>query len=722
MTNRELLRILSESQVLLNEATETEERKWIETAGSELERELALLPQAAADAHAQASNQMRDLEGVIRNARVGTEALMEADKGKESRGDNVVYEQIQKAVDNMAAVHLTACREIEHNFRRLGTFNITLFGKTLAGKSTLMEILTKGNGESVGKGAQRTTRDVRECTWNGMRITDIPGVAAFGGETDEDEAYAVALMADMIIFLITEDAQAADAEHFVRLKKLGKPMLGILNLKKAVGDRAYKVFLRSQDELFNQGGLSKLTNQFNEIAASYGTGMGMNFTNTHLLSRLLANQKEYQDIRTELTSASRFSEAEDHIIGEVSRNGRFHRRRSFRESAYRATSDAWQQMMIAGTGSYVLHDRLSDHVKETRTWKQQFQREAEAEIQSAIHSTIGRLRTSIAVFAEEHCEDEDINTAWQQKVESAGINEQLGELQAHLQTRARMKITTLVEDIAYELETVQAAFSRTIIEARPLRDHRKLWNWAVTGVTSAIGMAAIIVPPAAPLLKLLALTAGLIKKALSGLFGNKAKRRQEAVSRITPLLENNLNQIERQLRRDLDKLIRVELVDTQINGTINKLETIADSTLQAAKFYRNQADTLREKLLDMNLQLVADALDHAGKNGSTLEGAAVAREPGRGIAVRTTKNMQLTNEDIKKIQAVIQEPVEKTLRHWSDRRVIQWAIDLEEGAEEIRIDQDRKTAQVKHASRSPETPARTTMAEQLTGLHILNAG
>ena len=46
------------------------------------------------------------------------------------------------------------------------TFSITLFGRTMAGKSTLMEILTHGKGESIGKGSQRTTRDVRTYILN----------------------------------------------------------------------------------------------------------------------------------------------------------------------------------------------------------------------------------------------------------------------------------------------------------------------------------------------------------------------------------------------------------------------------------------------------------------------------------------------------------------------------------------------------------------------------
>ena len=66
-----------------------------------------------------------------------------------------------------------AFKEDLQNLREnLSKFSVTLFGRTMAGKSTLMEILTEGDGSSIGKGSQRTTRDVRKYMWNGLEITD----------------------------------------------------------------------------------------------------------------------------------------------------------------------------------------------------------------------------------------------------------------------------------------------------------------------------------------------------------------------------------------------------------------------------------------------------------------------------------------------------------------------------------------------------------------------
>ena len=129
-------------------------------------------------------------------------------------------------------------QEIEDKRQRQATFNITLYGRTMSGKSTLMEILTKGDGKSIGNGAQRATRDVRTYKWQGLAVTDVPGIAAFGGDEDEKTALEAARQSDLVLFLITDDApQPAEAEHLARLRRMGLPLLGICNVKENLSKR-----------------------------------------------------------------------------------------------------------------------------------------------------------------------------------------------------------------------------------------------------------------------------------------------------------------------------------------------------------------------------------------------------------------------------------------------------------------------------------------------------
>ena len=179
---------------------------------------------------------------------------MLGDAAESHDGDEFIQQRFTQAIEDMASFHQESIQEINANRERLGTFNITLFGRTLTGKSTLKEILTEGDGRSIGKGNQRTTRDVREYEWYGMKIIDVPGVAAFGGEDDESTAYEAALKADLILFLITNDGNHdADAEHLARLRTLGVPVLGICNVKAALNLNKTRIrqFLRDQESIFD---------------------------------------------------------------------------------------------------------------------------------------------------------------------------------------------------------------------------------------------------------------------------------------------------------------------------------------------------------------------------------------------------------------------------------------------------------------------------------------
>lgn len=144
------------------------------------------------------------------------------------------------------------------------SFSITLFGRTMAGKSTLMEILTHGNGMSIGKGAQRTTRDVRTYSYNGMMITDVPGIAAFEGQEDEDVAFEAAKKSDLILFLITDDApQASEAECLNRILRLGKPVICLVNVKANIDlESNLKMFARDIQKKMDINRLESIKAQF----------------------------------------------------------------------------------------------------------------------------------------------------------------------------------------------------------------------------------------------------------------------------------------------------------------------------------------------------------------------------------------------------------------------------------------------------------------------------
>ena len=727
MTTDELLDLLNEAQQLLNHATNIEDRKRVRLRRANLDAELARCTGSALHAHEQASGQLQALEHVFEQASSEAEAVRLAATGDGTRpGENQIYEQLTLAVADMLEAHQTALKEMEDNRQRLGTFSITLFGRTMTGKSTLMEILTEGNGDTIGKGAQRATRDTRQYEWNGLKILDVPGVAAFGGSTDEQVAYEAAQQADLILFLITDDApQPAEAEHLAELRRTGNPVLGICNVKMAAnGALGMRRFLKNQHSLFDDERLEDIVSQFQEMLLRLGPGQKVGFKCTHLLSRFLADQPDYRDHQVELHAASRFGDIEDHIYREVTVNGSFHRQRSFLEITSRASFDIWRQMLIAGASAWELHDRIRDHAKETRAWREEFRKEADARVQALLHSTIDRLRVSIPAFVESNCEDRELAQKWAQRVEHAGINREVRELQQDLHQRVVDKIYTLTQELDQELRNVQASMTHPDLITGPIADHRKRWKWSARGVSSALTIASLatgVMTPPGVALGIAAMAVGIISEIVGRLFGNKAERRQEAIARITPELHKNLDQIQSDIKEQLESWLGHDLIERHVDMTIAQLETSATDLGQAAAFYRSQSGSLNQRLLSLNRQLLEAALKHICKGIAASENLVIARVPGQGITLGAAGVDLITADTIEQLQLVVQEPVYVIPTGWTAEQVILWGTGKQTSLNDIRIDWDRATAHAPHDDEDPATAARISMAQQLTGLHIRNS-
>lgn len=215
-------------------------------------------------------------------------------------------------------------------------FSITLFGRTMVGKSTLMEILTHGDGKSIGKGSQRTTRDIREYRYKdtGMKITDVPGIAAFEGKVDEETAYKAAEKSDLVLFLISDDApQDAEAKCLKKIIELGKPVICLMNVRANLDINTNMSLFKRDIRSKMIEGLDRL-NEIKEQFWEYGKKYGQNwrripFVYVHLKSAFAAQQPEFAEYKELLEELSMFDRVEKLIESEVIKNGPFYKNKAF---------------------------------------------------------------------------------------------------------------------------------------------------------------------------------------------------------------------------------------------------------------------------------------------------------------------------------------------------------------------------------------------------------
>jgi predicted GTPase len=119
----------------------------------------------------------------------------------------------------------------------LGTLNLAFFGRTGVGKSSLIEALTSGDGESVSSGESDWTVEVRPVDWSGCRLLDTPGINGWGRTKNrmslEEQARKAVEIADIV--LLCFDSQSQQETEFEKvaswIKAYGKPVIAVLNCR-----------------------------------------------------------------------------------------------------------------------------------------------------------------------------------------------------------------------------------------------------------------------------------------------------------------------------------------------------------------------------------------------------------------------------------------------------------------------------------------------------------
>ncbi|MEI6371568.1 MAG: GTPase [Nostocales cyanobacterium ELA608] len=180
-------------------------------------------------------------------------------KGSEQFQFTETLKQIQFDVKNISEDSLEdLVISLDQKRKHLKDFTVALFGRTKAGKSTLRETLTRGNGSTIGKGSQRTTRDVTEYSWQGLRLLDTPGIEAYKGEDDTQKANEIIDQSDIILYLTSDDSvQPGEFKRMAQLQQINKYFAVILNVKYDISNIEYlKMVLDNPEIVFDEDRLS----------------------------------------------------------------------------------------------------------------------------------------------------------------------------------------------------------------------------------------------------------------------------------------------------------------------------------------------------------------------------------------------------------------------------------------------------------------------------------
>ena len=625
----------------------------------------------------------------------------------------MVEEQLDEVVGTAEERHRLAEHHIALLSQRLETFTVTLFGRSMVGKSTLMEILTRGDGSSIGKGAQRTTREIRSYTWRGLEVIDVPGVEAYEGEEDEKRAHEAASKADVVVFLISDDApQPSEAEHLDALRRLGKPVLGVCNVKVAVGD-LHRVprFLERIERSFEPTDLDAIAHEFLSFTSTGAPDPDWTFHPVHLLARFLSADPLYAEHAADLVRASRFHRFEEHLVQQIRERGAFLRVRTFVDGAVVPTMEL-RERLLAFRDDVLEHRRVLDRkVRELKRWKIRMKKDTDKLIDAEVDHAFDGLRDKVPEFVQRDLGSDDLSTAWAKIVTRARLQKLTTELQQKLRDQTAKRLEEFVREVSAEVKILKGLRSDVELRRSKGPDLGEILAFA-TSVVGRIG--SLVIGMFAPVLLPLALVGRLVFRPLRGLFGVFEASRERARAEIREQIYTWIEEKRKSVRVKTKRWRTRELVGA-FERSVEDLRMMSKilGTLERSEL--RLADALNEECVSLNVMLTEEAMRQRGLEAEFRRVRRVARVPGVSTLISVTQLYRIRDAVEGRLEGLLDNPVLFILDTSRQDLLVSRALGSGK-PKQVQVRPLRRTASVSGESYGADL---IKMTEQLSCLEIL---
>lgn len=606
--------------------------------------------QAARKGGQLAAENSRVLQKIVQKSRLEFEKLQSGIVSRQSSGKLPEYCQAylsEAAVthNNLHELQDGVSKRLQQEMEKLTVFKLVVYGRTKAGKSTLMEVLTKGEGNSIGKGAQRTTVDVREYSWNGMTVFDTPGIAASAkeGREDEQKAYDAARYGDMLVFLFSDDApQQEEANAFARLKQLDKPMLGIINCKSSSSDRKFsKMRLRDIKKKLNDERLNRIKEQFLQLASNGdGRWKDSQFVYTDLHTAFLSILKEPPELAEhseELYSLSRFAQVEDAIVNIINRRGSFYQYKTFIDIIYCEACKIEQQLRAQCGQSKLLLAPMQEDEKRLHQLGQRFERDAKESISSFVQRLERHLKSLASSFAADNYENKHASEDWQNIFEREDVTGQVDR-----------KMSELVADCERRIEEFSQEFKQ-LLNIRLSGFNIGICGDTVFDFGSGLRIGASLVGiglAIANCLNPIGLVALTVVGLLSYFFESKEEKIRKQVNKMRDKLFEWIDKVVADVERQMRDALQKQIMDNYMLRVYKDFHSMVNNIGQFTILEESLLKDLNHNLLLMNRQLLQAIAVHLHNQGLSSNIRRMARIPGQAIVLELAAHAAINPQEV----------------------------------------------------------------------------
>lgn len=512
-----------------------------------------------------------------------TRSLIDASKNLQSQVHGIVQERERDTESFLENIENAA-----------DYFTISFLGKTKAGKSTLHAVLSGKGKDAIGVGRQRTTRNNRVYTWQGLRIIDTPGIGAPHGESDEDIAKSVLDESDLICYVLKNDSvQEKEFEFLSLIKKRNKPILILLNVKTNLDSSARRRrFLRDPDDIYereDEKSIKGHLNRIREYARKHYANDTFEIIPVHLYASLLSQDKTIPESeRHALFDGSRLAHFESAIRQSIVSQGHIRKSQTILNGCLNPILDTEKSL----NHHLDVFEKISEnfnrfHLDSTRkfeTMKQKYIRR----IRQAIDEEFLKVEEQISHFSHSNYDVSKslIESRWEDLLEEIGLERRLAASLESIQLEYTGEVQDLLSEMMENMRFAKLLLRQNFsYDSSAMFDFRRMFGYLSAGLGVAAAVALLFSGPVGWGLTAAALVVGGVKF----LFKSKKQKIQDAITSLSAELKKVT------AKHNQDTKDQVEAVFLEAHDKISN-ETFA--------FQRGMMSTLKD-----NIKILSDSLD-----------------------------------------------------------------------------------------------------------------
>lgn len=515
----------------------------------------------------------------------------------------------------------------------LDRFTVTLFGRTMSGKSTIREALTRGDGTTIGRGAQRTTREVREYTWNSLRIIDTPGIGAYEGDEDRARALSVIDETDVVLFLVSSDGiQEESFKGMQALRQQNKPLLFVLNVKRDLQKPVFRRrFLADPRSVFEDDEIRGHVDRIHKLAGDFLGMRDIRVVPIHAQAAYLSTRPEHEDVADVLAEHCRLGELLRELESEVLRRGTVRRIQTVVDGTIVSLLDLQEELSeqsktVKRTATY-----LKDKFGELDIWLDGFVRATNARAGTEAAQLVRPLRASVSSFVDENIEREDVGARWKRKVKALEIEKWLSRQQASILDELRGRLAEFSREMSVESNLV-AAFDGSGPATFDPWDVRRSLRWASAGGAALAGVAAVAAwVGGANFWNPVGWVAGavsVIALGLSWLFDDREKKLQRQKAKAAEQLRDSIDELERETAEALKNWFYESVTSRLVRGIRRDTKLLYEGMFDAARTLADGSRSVGSIVERLNRRLLVRTGEFVGVPMPEERITRVVRDPG----------------------------------------------------------------------------------------------